>query len=261
LAVTIGERGVPAGLTSTAFQGPAGLGAPATPTAALQAAPAPLRVDLTLSPGARAFPEAAQDARCAAPVPTADGGQVISCRLDQPATGSTTTFAFDLQVDGPGQTADMVLLRGAVEEARFTAPIDLTQFESGLSVRYGTEPWTVGVRGSGTLSVSAAQAAAWDVPGAVLSIEVTGGVNLDPRNPTPGCTQVAAGNTTITCALPTIPAAGSVDFDVQLVVSGNGQQVRSLALVVGGREATKLDQDLDLRRGDGGENGYSAGPA
>ncbi len=79
---------------------------------------------------------------------------------------------------------------------------------------------------------------------------MTGGVRLDPWNPTPGCSQVAAGNTAITCALPTIPAAGSLDVDVQLVVSGNGQQVRSLALVVGGSEATRLDQDLDLRLGD-----------
>ena len=127
--------------------------------------------------GGPSVPRGGAGPRCAAPVPTADGGQVISCTLVQPATGSTTTFAFDLQVDGPGQTADMVLFRGAVEEARFTAPIDLTQFESGLSVRYGTEPWTVGDGpGTGTLSVSVAQAAAWDVSGAVLSIEVTGGV-------------------------------------------------------------------------------------
>ena len=142
----------------------------------------------------------------------------------------------------------MVLFRGAVEEARFTAPIDLTQFESGLSVRYGTEPWTVGEEApTGTLSVSAAQAAAWDVSGAVLTIEVTAGCASIHGNPTPGCTRVAAGNTAITCVLPTIPAAGSVDFDVQLVVTGNGQQVRSLALVVGGLEATRLDDDLDLR--------------
>ena len=234
--MTVAERGAAAALT----------------TAALQAAPATVRVDLVLSAGARAFPQAAQDPRCVVPT---TAGQPISCTVDQPATGSTTTLTFDLQVDGPGQTADMALFRGTVEEARLAAPIDLTPFESGLSVRYGTAPWTPVDGNSGTLSVSVAQAAAWDVPGVVLSIDLTGGAVLDPDNPTPGCTQVVAGNTAITCALPTIPASGTLDFDVRLVVTGAGQQVRFLALVVGGREATRLDQGVDLPPADGGAAG------
>jgi RNA polymerase sigma factor (sigma-70 family) len=235
LAVTIAERGAPAGFTATAFQ----------------AASEPLRLELTLSSGARAFPEAVQDPRCSPPpTPGSGEGQVISCTLDQPATGANTTFAFDLQVDGPGQTADMVLFRGATEEARFTAPLPLATYGSGLSALYGAGPWTVTGPGTGTLSVRVAQAAGWDVVGATLTIEVTGGVTLDPKRPTPGCAQNATGNSGIACVLPTIPASGSVDLDVQLVVSGNGQQARSLALALGGAEVARLDQHVDLRRGD-----------
>jgi hypothetical protein len=233
--VTIAERGAPAGFTATAFQ----------------AASEPLRLELTLSSGARAFPEAVQDPRCSPPpTPGSGEGQVISCTLDQPATGANTTFAFDLQVDGPGQTADMVLFRGATEEARFTAPLPLATYGSGLSALYGAGPWTVTGPGTGTLSVRVAQAAGWDVLGATLTIEVTGGVTLDPKRPTPGCAQNATGNSGIACVLPTIPASGSVDLDVQLVVSGNGQQARSLALALGGAEVARLDQHVDLRRGD-----------
>jgi RNA polymerase sigma factor (sigma-70 family) len=262
LSVTIAERGAPAGFTATAFQAPAGLGAPTAPTAPVQEASAPLRLELTLTSGARAFPEAVQDPRCAPPPTPGPGeGQVVSCTLDQPATGTSTTFAFDLQVDGPGQTADMVLFRGATEEARFAAPLPLETYASGLSVQYRAEPWTVDGPGTGTLSVTVAQAAAWEVTGATLTIEVTGGVRLDPTRPTSGCTEDAGGNAGITCVLPTIPAAGAVDFDVHLAVTGEGQKARSLALALGGTEVARLDQQVDLRREDDNGSGGSESPA
>jgi RNA polymerase sigma factor (sigma-70 family) len=262
LSVTIAERGAPAGLTGTAFQAPAGVGAPTAPApATAQAAPEPLRLELTLTAGARAFPEAPQDPRCSPPTPGLIDGQVISCALDQPATGANTTFVFDLQVDGPGQTADMVLFRGASEEARFVAPLPLATYESGLSVRYGAEPWMIDGPGTGTLSVSVAQAAGWDVVDATLTIEVTGGAQLDPKRPTPGCTQAATGNAGIACVLPTVPAGGAVDLAVYLAVTGNGQQARSLALTLGGTEVARLDQHVDLRRDDEDGEGESLGPS
>jgi hypothetical protein len=47
---------------------------------------------------------------------------------------------------------------------------------------------------------------------------------------------------------------------VQLVVTGNGQQARSLALALGGAEVARLDQHVDLRRGDEGEGDALGGP-
>jgi RNA polymerase sigma factor (sigma-70 family) len=242
LTVSIAERG----------------GAPAA--APTQEALAPLRLELTLSSGARAFPDAVQDPRCSPPPTPAPGlGQVVTCTLDQPATGTNTTFAFDLQVDNPGQTADMVLFRGDIEEARFVAPLPLETYGSGLSVVYGAGPWTIDGPGTGTLAVRVAQAAGWDVVGATVTIEVTGGAQLDPTRPTPGCTQEATGNSGITCTLPTIPAGGAVDLALHLAVTGNGQKAQSLALSLGGTEVARLDQPVDLPRADDGGEGAAVG--
>jgi hypothetical protein len=240
-------------------------GAPVAPAAPSQEAPAPLRVELTLSSGARAFPEAPQDPRCTPPPTPAPGeGQVVTCTLEQPATGADTTFEFDLQVDGPGQTADMVLFRGDTEEARFVEPLLLETYGSGLSVVYSAGPWTIDGPGTGTLNVRVAQAAGWDVVGATITIGVTGGAQLDPARPTPGCTQEATGNPGITCALPTIPAGGTVDLAVHLAINGDGQKAQSLALSLGGTEVARLDQPVDLRRdgveGDGGDGAAGGQP-
>jgi large repetitive protein len=251
LSVTIAERGAPAGLDAPTASAPA----------TAQAAPEALRLELTLTAGARAFPEAPQDPRCSPPTPGLIDGHVISCALDQPATGTNTTFVFDLQVDGPGQTADMVLFRGSTEEARFAAPLPLETYESGLSVRYGAQPWTIDGPGTGTLSVNVAEAAGWDVVDATLTIEVTGGAQLDPTRPTPGCSQAASGNAGIACVLPTIPAGGAVDLAVYLAVTGNGQQALSLALTLGGTEVARLDQPVDLRWEDEDGEGESVGPS
>ncbi|HET8619588.1 MAG TPA: sigma-70 family RNA polymerase sigma factor [Acidimicrobiales bacterium] len=77
--------------------------------AAESATPLSLRVELT--PGARLHPEAEADSRCAV------DGQVIVCAFDQPPAGGTVGFALDLQVDGPGETATVMLFRGATLEA------------------------------------------------------------------------------------------------------------------------------------------------
>jgi RNA polymerase sigma factor (sigma-70 family) len=77
--------------------------------AAESATPLSLRVELT--PGARLHPEAEADSRCAV------DGQVIVCAFDQPPAGGTVAFALDLQVDGPGETATVMLFRGATLEA------------------------------------------------------------------------------------------------------------------------------------------------
>ncbi len=238
LAVTVAERDAPAG--------------PGAPVGSTETPPAELRADLVLTPGARPFPGAALAQRCSPPPAPAPGeGPTISCTLEQPPTGGNTTFTFELQVDGPGQTANMVLFRGAGEEARFAAPVDLAAFESGLSVRYGTGPWTPDGPGTGTLVVTVAQSGAWAVSGASIVIDLTGEVRLDPQRPTPGCTQEATGNTGITCVLPTIPAGGSADLVLPLAVTGDGQQVRSLTLMVGGAAVTGLDEPVELRQGDG----------
>ena len=82
------------------------------------ATPLSLRVELT--PGARLHPEAEADGRCAA------DGQVVMCVFDQPPAGGTVGFAFDLQVDGAGQTATVTLLRGNTLEASLPAAIPLS---------------------------------------------------------------------------------------------------------------------------------------
>ena len=75
LALTIGEAPAPL-VGATAFQAPASEASallPAAPVQAAAAAPLKLRVELT--PGARAFPDASQDARCSTPVPSPSGSR------------------------------------------------------------------------------------------------------------------------------------------------------------------------------------------
>ena len=86
LSLTIGEPGVPALMTAGAFSTPASGSGVLTPTPVAQAAPAPLKLRVSLTAGARVHPEAALDGRCT------PAGQVIECTLTQPATGTTDTF-------------------------------------------------------------------------------------------------------------------------------------------------------------------------
>jgi Putative zinc-finger len=136
LALTIGEAGVPAGLTATAFAG-----APATAAAPADEPPAPLRLELSLTAGAVADPEGTLDSRCAAPVtiPGPVGGQLIGCTLDQPPTGGAHTFTFGLVVNAPGQTATARLFRGDAIEAELPA-VTLDRLEDEVALTGAT--WT-----------------------------------------------------------------------------------------------------------------------
>ncbi len=145
LDLTIGEAGVPAGLTASAFSAPAGLTGGATaaaPAAAAGDPAAPLRLELTLTAGAAADPEAALDSRCGAPtpIPGPEGGQLIACSVDQPPTGGTDTFTFGLVVNEPEQTAMMRLFRGDTVEAELPAALTLDRLEDGLAL--GQATWT-----------------------------------------------------------------------------------------------------------------------
>jgi hypothetical protein len=151
LALTIGEAGVPPGLTASAFSAPAGLTGAAAPVSASAAAddpPAPLTLQLSLSPGASADPEGTLDSRCTPPaaLPGPLGGQLITCSLDQPPTGETDTFSFGLVVNQPGQEAMLRLFRGDTVEAELPAPLTLDRIEDEVTV--STPTWTpyVGVR-------------------------------------------------------------------------------------------------------------------
>ena len=185
LSVTIGEGGVPAGLTVTAFGAPASDAGVLLPAAPAQATdpPAPLMLRLELTSGARAFPEAAQDARCGAPVAVPEGGQVIECSLEQPPTGETTDFSFDLQVDAPGQTAMMKLFRGDVLEAELPSAIALEQFEAGLTLSDPLwTPYQLGGRDLhlGRLTVGAANQGAHPISGATVRVTMAGDAGLLP---------------------------------------------------------------------------------
>jgi RNA polymerase sigma factor (sigma-70 family) len=168
LSLVIAEPAVPERLTSTAFSTPASgteFLAPVLPAAPAQAA-APLSLRVELTSGARVFPEATVDGRCTP-------GQTITCTLDQPPTGGSTQFAFDLQIDGPGQTASVKLFRGGVLEAELPAAIELSQFEAGLDL---TEPvWTpVTVDGKplpvGMLTVGATNGGTATIEGATIRL-------------------------------------------------------------------------------------------
>ena len=168
LSLAIAEPGVLPGLTSTAFSVPASgteFLAPVLPAAPAQAAPLSLRVELT--PGARIFPEATVDGRCT------PGGQAITCALDQPPTGGSTLFDFDLQIDGPGQTAMVRLFRGGALEAELPAAIELSLYEAGLDL---TDPvWTPVVETGralsvGQLTVGAANTGPAPRPGATIRV-------------------------------------------------------------------------------------------
>jgi hypothetical protein len=169
LSLMIAEPGVPAGLTSTAFsQGASGAEflAPVLPAAPAQAA-APLSLRVELTSGARIFPETIVDGRCT------PGGQTITCTLDQPPTGGSTQFVFDLQIDGPGQTATLKLFRGDALEAELPAAIDLFLYEAGLDL---TDPaWTPVVETGralsvGQLTVGAANSGTSDPTGATIRV-------------------------------------------------------------------------------------------
>jgi hypothetical protein len=138
---------------------------------------------VVLTAGARAFPEAAQDARCAAPVAIPAGGQTIDCSLDQPPTGESTQFSFDLQVDSPGQTATVQLFRGDALEASLPNAISLGQYEAGLAL---TGPvWTPYAVGSlqaplGQLNAGVANKGPNDVSGVTVRIALTGDTGFVP---------------------------------------------------------------------------------
>jgi RNA polymerase sigma factor (sigma-70 family) len=186
LALTIGEAPAPL-IGASAFQAPAS-GASALLTAApvQAAAAAPLKLRVELTPGARAFPDASQDARCSTPVPSPSGGQAIECSLEQPAAGGTTDFSFDLQVDSAGQTATVKLFRGDALEAELPSAIALDQFEAGLSL---TDPvWTPYLLPGesprplplGALTVGAANLSSRTIPGATIRVTFGGESGLVP---------------------------------------------------------------------------------
>jgi hypothetical protein len=187
LSVTIGEAGVPAGLTATAFSAPAGLtgaAAPVRPTAAADD-PAPLRLELSLSAGAKADPQGTLDDRCGPPqpVPGPVGGQLITCTLDQPPTGGTDTFTFALVVDEPDQTAKLRLFRGDAQEAEFPT-ISLDRLEDDVALT--TPAWTpYPGRGSvqlplGELSVGATSTGKRPITGAAIRITLAGHAGFVP---------------------------------------------------------------------------------
>jgi len=185
LSLTIGEASAPV-IGATAFGAPASDAAVLLPAAPVQAAPAPLKLQVELTPGARAFPDAAQDARCSAPVPSPTGGQTIACSLEQPAAGGKTDFSFDLQVDSAGQTATVKLFRGDVLEAELPSAIALDQFEAGLSL---TDPvWTPYLLPGasprrlplGTLTVGAANLGNQTIAGASIRVMFEGESGLVP---------------------------------------------------------------------------------
>jgi RNA polymerase sigma factor (sigma-70 family) len=185
LSLIIGEASAPL-IGATAFGAPASDASVLLPAAPVQAAPAPLKLQVELTPGARAFPDASQDARCSTPVPSPSGGQVIGCSLDQPAPGGTTDFSFDLQVDSAGQTATVKLFRGDALEAELPSPIALDQFEAGLSL---TDPvWTPYVLPGesprplplGALTVGAANLSSRSISGAAIRVTFDGESGLVP---------------------------------------------------------------------------------
>jgi hypothetical protein len=186
LTLTIAEAPAPL-IGATAFQAPASDAPAFLPAAPVQAAAAaPLRLRVELTPGARAFPDASQDARCATPVPSPSGGQIIDCSLEQPAAGGTTDFSFDLQVDSAGQTATVKLFRGDALEAELPSAIALDQFEAGLSL---TDPvWTPYLLPGesprplplGALTVGAANLSSRTIPGATIRVTFGGESGLVP---------------------------------------------------------------------------------
>ena len=185
LSLTIGEGSAPV-IGATAFGAPASDAAVLLPAAPVQATPAPLKLQVELTPGARAFPDAAQDARCSAPVPSPGGGQIIACSLEQPAAGGRTDFSFDLQVDSAGQTATVKLFRGDALEAELPSAIALDQFEAGLSL---TDPvWTPYLLPGasprplplGALAVGATNLTSRTIPGAAIRITFGGESGLLP---------------------------------------------------------------------------------
>ena len=155
-------------MTAGAFSTPASGSGVLTPAPVAQAAPAPLKLRVSLTAGARVHPEAALDGRCT------PAGQVIECTLAQPATGTTDTFGFDLQVDAAGQTATIVLFRGDAIEAELPAPIPLSPFEHGLALT--TPEWSnYSLEGEpplalGQLSVGATTTGTTTVSGATIRI-------------------------------------------------------------------------------------------
>jgi RNA polymerase sigma factor (sigma-70 family) len=183
LAFTIGERGAPDNLTASAFQARAGLTGTAGVTAADQADPAPLRVQVALTPGARAFPDTALDSRCSAPATAPDGTQTIDCSLVQPPTGGTERFSFLLQVDAPEQTAMLRLYRGDALEAELPAAVPLEQYQAGLDLTDPTwSPYTTNGRPlpAGRIGVGAANAGTRTIPGATVRITLGGDAGFVP---------------------------------------------------------------------------------
>ena len=152
------------------------IGEPALTTTSAFSTPAPLKLRISLTAGARVHPEAALDGRCTS------AGQVIECTLTQPATG-TDTFGFDLQVDAAGQTATIVLFRGDAIEAALPAAIPLSRYEDGLAL--AAPEWSdyshLGqALALGRLSVGATTTGATTVSGATIRISAGGDAGLLP---------------------------------------------------------------------------------
>ncbi|HEX5366132.1 MAG TPA: sigma-70 family RNA polymerase sigma factor [Acidimicrobiales bacterium] len=119
----------------------AAAGRPEAVAAAAAPARGPLRLELTLSAGARPHPEAAMDGRCAPAAPLTGARSLVRCTLDQPPAGGTAAYRFDLQIDDDRQTAEVALYRGEDLESRLAAPVALAPWEEGLAISEGPT-WT-----------------------------------------------------------------------------------------------------------------------
>jgi RNA polymerase sigma factor (sigma-70 family) len=170
LAVTVGEKGASAAGARVAV-------AAATVTAAAATAD-PLKLQVTLTPGARARPGAALDPGCTA------SGSTISCSLAQPPKGGSAQFSFPLQIDAAGQTATLTLFRGTKVEAKAPAAIPLSPYEQGLDL---TDPsWSPfpgrgqGSSPAGQLAVGAVNRGDHAMAAPSVTITISGGAFVPP---------------------------------------------------------------------------------
>ena len=184
-------------------------------------------------------------------------GQVISCTLDQPATGPRPRSRSTSRSTAPGRRPTWSCSAGT--SRRPASPPRSTSHLRIGPVRPCTAP-DRGPRstgpGTGTLSVSVAQAAGWDVPGVVLSDRGDGrGGARSRQRPTPGCTQV--GGTPHHLCPADDPGVRAVDLDVRLSSPAPASRRDPSRSSSAAPRWTRLDQHVDLRRADGGG---AAGP-